>query len=173
MIKNITVSLLTLAVLTFRHVRLFLTCWHFWSADIWTYNITLTWRLCSAGFQSHKIVKILWHLHCLHFDQKYSSYCAVLPTCQLEEMSTANNREKIFVWKNNHNDYLNDLGLSFYICHKYFLQLPVLLQTPSHIFSNALPLSLPLSLSLRYLALVRSFPFGYLTMSCPINFIIE
>ena len=66
-------------------------------------------------------------------------------------MSTANNRENILVWDNNHNGHLNDLGLSFYIRHKYFLQRPILLLTPSLISSNTLPLSLsvsPLSCSL-------------------------
>ncbi len=63
-------------------------------------------------------------------------------------MSTANNRENISVWENKHNGHLNDLGLSFPIHHKYFLQWPILLLMPSLICSNTHTYSLSLSVSL-------------------------
>jgi len=77
-------------------------------------------------------------LKCSTFNQ----YWAVLATCRLDKKSTANNRENILVWENNHNGHLNDLGLSVYIRHKYFLQWPILLPTLSLICSNTLSLCL-------------------------------
>ncbi len=103
-----------------------------------------------------------------YFLQGSTKMCAVLPTCQSDKKSTANNRENILVWENK----LNDLGLSYYICYKYFLQWSILLPTPSLICSNALPLP-PLSLSLRYLALSPQLSIEYLTLPCPTIMIIE
>ncbi len=46
--------------------------------------------------------------------------CEGLATCRSDK-NTTNNRRKYFSLRNNHNGHLNDLGLSFYIHHKYFL----------------------------------------------------
>ncbi len=92
-------------------------------------------------FSTHLEIRHLWELKCV-----------VGMSCQSDEKSAANHIENISVWENNHNGHLNDLVLSFYICHQYFLQQPILLPTPSLICSNTLSPP-PLSLSLCYLAL--------------------
>ncbi len=56
------------------------------------------------------------------------------------------------------------LRLFFYICHKYFLKRSNLWLTPSLVCSNTLPLSLPPSLYLRYLALFPQSSIEYLTL---------
>jgi hypothetical protein len=81
-------------------------------------------------------------------------------------------QRKYFNLRNNHNGHLNDLdypsvsignifsnGQFYYRCHLSF--------------AATLYLSLPLSLSLRYLALSPQFSINYLTLSSPTIMIIE
>ncbi len=78
-----------------------------------------------------------------YFLQGSTKMCAVLATCRSDEKSTANNRENILVWENNHKGHLNDLGLSLYIRHKYFLQRPILLPMLStHLQQHSAPFTL-------------------------------